>query len=560
MARDADSEKHWVPDLIAGFTTGIANIPDTMATAILAGTNPVYGLYALMVGTPVGAMLTSSQFMSIATTSATALIVLSSLQCFSGEEQIQALFTLTLLVGLFALLAGVLKLGRLMRFVSNSVMIGFMSGVSVVIILSQLGDFSGFSSSYSNKVAQAVDLLLHLNQVDLRTLAIGMLSVVIIFVLNRTRLGTFSMLFAMVLATAATMLFGWDGVQTVADVATIPDSLPLPRLPELSFIPALILPAISIAIVALVQGAGVSKSFANPDGRYPEVSRDFIGTGVANVAASLFQGMPMGGSVGSTALNVNAGAKTRWANVFSGLVVAVVVIFFSRAVSFVVMPAMAALLIVSGVQSIQKGEIREIWYVAWGSKLVMVITFISTLIIPVHQAVFVGVALSILIYFVSASSVVSVVELVRTPEGAYREQDPPQVLPSHEITILQIQGSIFFAAVDRLETMVPTARGSERPVVILRLRGYDTLNSTFINFIQRYVAQLKSAHGKLILVGVNDAVKEQLDRTGVTQEDLGERNIYQETAELFESMHTAEAAASRWLDEKSKDNSAVKTG
>ena len=560
MARDADSEKHWVPDLIAGFTTGIANIPDTMATAILAGTNPVYGLYALMVGTPVGAMLTSSQFMSIATTSATALIVLSSLQCFSGEEQIQALFTLTLLVGLFALLAGVLKLGRLMRFVSNSVMIGFMSGVSVVIILSQLGDFSGFSSSYSNKVAQAVDLLLHLNQVDLRTLAIGMLSVVIIFVLNRTRLGTFSMLFAMVLATAATMLFGWDGVQTVADVATIPDSLPLPRLPELSFIPALILPAISIAIVALVQGAGVSKSFANPDGRYPEVSRDFIGTGVANVAASLFQGMPMGGSVGSTALNVNAGAKTRWANVFSGLVVAVVVIFFSRAVSFVVMPAMAALLIVSGVQSIQKGEIREIWYVAWGSKLVMVITFISTLIIPVHQAVFVGVALSILIYFVSASSVVSVVELVRTPEGAYREQDPPQVLPSHEITILQIQGSIFFAAVDRLETMVPTARGSERPVVILRLRGYDTLNSTFINFIQRYVAQLKSAHGKLILVGVNDAVKEQLDRTGVTQEDLGERNIYQETAELFESMHTAETAASRWLDEKSKDNSAVKTG
>jgi SulP family sulfate permease len=113
----------------------------------------------------------------------------------------------------------------------------------------------------------------------------------------------------------------------------------------------LILPAISIAIVALVQGAGVSKSYANPDGRYPDVSRDFVGTGVANVAASLFQGMPMGGSVGSTALNVNAGAKTRWANVFSGLVVAVVVVLFSRAVSFVVMPAMAALLIVSGVQS-----------------------------------------------------------------------------------------------------------------------------------------------------------------------------------------------------------------
>ena len=188
----------------------------------------------------------------------------------------------------------------------------------------------------------------------------------------------------------------------------------------------------------------------------------------------------------------------------------------------------------------------------------MALTFISTLIMPVHLAVFVGVVLSILIYFVSASSVVSVVELARTPEGAYREQNPPQVLPSHEITILQIQGSIFFAAVDKLENMVPTARGSERPVVILRLRGYDTLNSTFINFIQRYEDQLRSAHGKMILVGVNETVKEQLDRTGVIQEDLGERNIYQETAELFESMHKAEAAASRWLDETKDDSAATK--
>jgi SulP family sulfate permease len=267
--------------------------------------------------------------------------------------------------------------------------------------------------------------------------------------------------------------------------------------------------------------------------------------------------MPMGGSVGSTALNVNAGAKTRWANVFSGLVVAVVVVLFSRAVSFVVMPAMAALLIVSGVQSIQAGEIREVWYVAWGSKLVMAITFISTLIIPVHQAVFVGVVLSILIYFVSASSVVSVVELARTPEGAYREQNPPQVLPSHEVTILQIQGSIFFAAVDKLETMVPTARGSERPVVILRMRGYDTLNSTFINFIQRYVDQLKSVQGTLMLEGVYDTVKEQLDRTGVTQDVLGEENIFTETPELFQSLHRAEAAASRWLDETKEDSAAT---
>ena len=154
--------------------------------------------------------------------------------------------------------------------------------------------------------------------------------------------------------------------------------------------PVLLVDAIALAIIALVQGAGVSKAYPNPDGNYPDSSRDFVGQGAANIGAGLFQGMPIGGSVSTTALNVSSGAKSRWANIFSGLIVVLAVLLFSQAVSMVAMPAMAGLLIVAGFQSIKRERIHDIWVTGWAPRVVMVVTLVLTLAIPLQQAVFLG--------------------------------------------------------------------------------------------------------------------------------------------------------------------------
>ena len=547
MASQAPKSSHWAADLVAGLTAGIANIPDAMASAILAGTNPVYGLYALMTGTPVGALLTSSHFLAVAVTSAMALIVGSTLAEVGSEDQTAALFTLTLLVGVLAILAGLLRLGRLMRFVANSVMVGFLTGVSILIVLSQLGDLTGYQSQYSNKVVKAIDLLLHPTEIQLQTFVIGLLTIAIILLVNRTRLRNFSMLIAMVLASAAVLLLGWEAVQTVGDIAEIPSSLPRPQLPDLSLVASLLLPALSLTIVALVQGAGVSKSYANPDGRYPDVSRDFIGTGAANMVASFFQGMPLGGSVGTSALNVSAGARTRWANFFSGLVIVVVVLLFSSAVSYAAMPAMAALLIVAGLQSIKLGEVQDVWEVGLGPRAIMVVTFAATLIVPVQWAVFIGVVLSALVYFFSAADDVKVIQFVPTESGQFRKGEPPENLASRAVTILQIRGNLFYAAVDKLEALLPSARQAEYPVVILSLYGQDEINSTFINLLERYNQQVEASRGKIMLASVGPHIIEQLDKTEITEEQFGEEDIFAETEILGESVREAYQAAQVWL-------------
>jgi len=290
--------------------------------------------------------------MSVQTTSALSLIVFDVAEVHQGEEGIMALFTLAILTGVFMLIFGLLKLGSLLRFVPHAVMTGFLNGIAVLIILGQLGDFTGYDSLESNKVMQAIDLIFNFREIQIQTLAVGVVTILLILFLNRTRVKQFSFIIALVLASALIPLFDWSGVLQVADVSTLPSTLPRPIIPDLSFIPALIVPAISIAIVGLVQGAGISQSYPNPDGNYPDASGDFVGQGAANIAAGFFRGMPVGGSLSATSLVVSSGARSRMANITAGIVIAITVVIFGSFIEALAMPALAGLLIVIGIQTL----------------------------------------------------------------------------------------------------------------------------------------------------------------------------------------------------------------
>ena len=546
MAENTTSNNNLAQDLIAGLTTGIANIPDALASAILAGANPVYGLYSLIIGMPVGALLGSSQFMQVCTTSALAITTGIALIGRTGETFDQSIFLLAFLVGIFEIIAGLLRFGRLMRFVSNAVMRGFLTGISVLVVLSQVGDFTGYSSEFSNKVVQVIDLAFHLNQIQPQTLFISLLTVAMILAMDRTRLKNFSMLLGIFAASALVLVLSLQSVQQVGDVADIPKGFPLPSLPNWQLLPGLIVPALSIAVIGLVQGAGISKAYPNPDGNYPEVSKDFVGQGAANIAAGLFQGLPVGGSVGSTALNVSAGARTRWANVFSGAIVAGAILMFARAVSLVAIPAMAALLIVAGIQSIRMDEVLDVWDVGLMPRMIMSVTFIATLTLPVQWAVFVGVILSGFVHFIDSAQDIELVEVVATPEGGYREQTPPMELASRSITLLQVYGTLFYATADKLAEKLPSPENAERPVVILRLRNQRSIGSTFIRMLEHYTDQIQARGGKLMLAGINNKVLHQLEITETT-EKIPVEDIFMAKDELGASATDALTAAQVWL-------------
>jgi SulP family sulfate permease len=227
-----------VANLTAGFTTALVTIPDAMATAILAGVSPINGLYSLMVGMPIAALLASSQFMVVATTGAIGVTVNSVLHDVTPDKIMSALVTLTILVGVFQLCLGLLKAGGLVRYVSNAVLVGFMTGIALNVILSQLGDFTGYYSTYSNKVVKAIDLLFHLNEINVQTTIIGFITIGLILGFGRIkRISNFSMMLALIGSSLLVIVLGWTHVEVIADIATIPSGFPRPVLPDLSLIP-----------------------------------------------------------------------------------------------------------------------------------------------------------------------------------------------------------------------------------------------------------------------------------------------------------------------------------
>jgi len=545
------------PDLTAGLVLGMVSVPDALASGVLAGINPLYALYAVMLATPVGAFFASSVFLSVQTTSAMSLVV-ASVPAIAGVNT-RAVFTLAILTGIFMLVAGFLKLGRLMRFVSNSVMVGFMNGVAILIILGQLRDFTGYASDFSNRVVRAIDLLFNLDQVDLPTVAVGLSVVILIVVLEKTRLGQLGMVVAIIAASMLPALFGWDSVARVSDIAVITSGFPKPVLPDFSVALALVVPALSLAAIGLIQGAGVSQAYVNPDGRYPNASRDFIGQGAANVAAGFFRGMPVGGSVSATSLIVNSGARTRLANIFAGVVIAIITLLFSGAVGKLAMPALAGLLIVIGFRTIKPANVMAVWRTGNTQRVVMVITFLLVLMIPLQFAVLAGVALSIVLYTVRQSNRIVVKEWKLKEGKLPLEQAAPSTVLPGAVTVLVPYGSLFYAAAPVFEGKLPSVdEQTSRAVVIVNLRGRTELGSTFMNVIERYAAELVEHGSRLMLAEVEPSVREQLARAGMV-DSVSHRNIFVQTDRVGESVYEAYAAAEDLISQWKLQTGALET-
>ena len=272
---------NFVADAIAGLTFAVVNVPQAMGNAVLATVNPVAGLYTLMIATPVGALFTGSVFMNVSTTGALSVAAGDALAGYSGDQKAAALITLALLIGMFQLLAGLLRLGSLIRFVSQSVMTGFITGIALLIILGAIPDVTGYTSRFNSEILKLADTILNFNQFAPAPFVLGLLTIALIVGLGFTPVRKFSMVLALVVVTllglGITALLGEGLFVTVGEITTIPRSLPRPALPDLFMIPALIVPALAISIIGLVQGAGVSQSYPNPDGKFPDVSRDFTG-------------------------------------------------------------------------------------------------------------------------------------------------------------------------------------------------------------------------------------------------------------------------------------------
>ncbi|MCC6455971.1 MAG: SulP family inorganic anion transporter [Caldilineaceae bacterium] len=535
-------------DIVAGLNSAIGSTPDGMANGILAGVNPVYGLYGSAAGAFVGGFLSSTQLMVITATSAAALAANQTLSSLPpGEQRDSALFTMVILVGLFQVLLGLLGTGRLVRFVSYSVMTGFLTGIAMLMILSQIPTITGYDPAGNNKIAQTINVIANASQINLISLGLAIFTLILVITLPRTRVGNFSSLVAIIAPSILVALFRLESVEIVRDVGEIPPGIPMPFLPSLSHLTTnVITGAFAVAVITLVQAAGVSQSVPNPDGSRRRLSRDFLSQGAANIAAGIFRGLPVGGSLSATALSLSASPRTRWSAIFTGVWMTLIVLVFPSLIAYIAMPALGALLINVGFKTIKPSEVVSIWQTGLPSRLAIIATFTATLFLPIEVAVGIGVVLSAFLYLSESSTDISVVELVKDSSGEIEEQKAPEQLSSNHVTVLDVYGNLFYAGARTLERLLPEPRGAQNPVVILRLRGRTTVGATLVDMLANYARKLQAVNGRLYLTGISRGVYEQIIRTGKLHL-TGPVRVYEATPVRGQSTDEAYADAQTWL-------------
>lgn len=517
----------------------MSSVPDGMASSVLVGVNPVHGLYASFAGPIAGGLTSSTRMMVITTTSAAALAAGSALESVDADQRSDALLLLTLLSGAVMIAAGVLRLGRYVRFVSHSVMIGFLTGISANIAFGQVGVLVGADPDGAIALTQALDVIVHPATVEPASALAGLGGFALLVALGRTRFASAGAVFALVVPTVVVILAGADGVARVDDIGAIPSGLPSPVLPGLDvFTPGLVAGAFAVAAIVLVQGAGVAESTPNSDGSRASTSRDFSAQGAGNVAAAVFGGQPVGGSVGQTALNTAAGGRTRWSVILSGVWMLVILGVFSTVVGFVIMPTLAAILIFAAIKSLAPSEVMTVLRAGRTPQIALFTTFLATITLPVAAAVGIGVALSLLLQINQERVDLRVVRLIPDDNGRLKETTAPNVLHDAEIVVLDVYGSLFYAGARTLQLRLPDPSTASRPAVVLRLRGRTTLGATFFKVIGEYAQRLKSVDGRLYLSGLDERVASRWERDRFPERSASVR-LYRATPTIGESTYAA---------------------
>lgn len=537
-------------DVIAGLVTGLFSIPEGMAYASIGGFNPVTGIYAGVMPGIIGSLFARTVLMVTTLTSAIALTSRSVLKEAGLDPADPAnVAALALVVGVVMLLFGLLRFGSIMNFVSNAVMTGFSTGIALQIVAGVLGDATGYKPQSGNTIGKFIDSLAHIGLWHPAAVAVALGTVAVWAVFHFIKpLESFATLLALVVVTAVVAVAHVD-VETVGDIASIANALPPVTVPNFAAMPELLVGGVAVALVALAQAAGISAAVPNPDGSRTNMNGDFLAQGAANVAGGLFGALPAGGSLSRTGVATSAGAQTRWAGIFAGLWLAVLVLVAGSAAEIIPMPVIGGLILVIGAELVvgRLPDIKLVLRVAPLSAVAMLVTFAATTQLPLHTAIVIGVITSLVLYCAKAAEAAQLVALTPAPDGGWQQVPVPERCAGNDVTVLHYAGVGLFAEVARIDETWPRAEGTTNAVVVLSLRSLpDVPSSVTIKALRRWAGQLAANNGRLIIAGVNPGTAAVLLRGGL-DDLLGADGVVPASDRIFGALDVAVERGRAWV-------------
>jgi SulP family sulfate permease len=516
-----------------------------MAYALIAGLPVQYGLYASIVPTIIGCLWGSSAHLITGPTTAISLVVFSSLQDLAplnSAAYLQLVFFMAMIVGGIQIVMGIARLGALLNFVSHAVLLGFTAGAAVLIGFKQIPGLLGLNIEKSSIFLESLfSIFTHLGQTHFTTLLLGLLTIVVIVAVKKNRPSWPGTLIAMILVGILVTIFDLDA-RGVAVVGAIPPSLPPfhnPGYGAIMKIDQLAPGALAIAILGLVEAVSIAKAIAGQTHQRLNVNQEFIGQGLSNIAASFFSGYPVSGSFTRSAVNFQSGGKTPMSGIISGVTVALTVVLAAPLAAKLPLSSLAGVLIVVAIDMVRKNDIIRSIRATRSDAAALVVTFLSTLLLNIEFAVYVGVLLSIGLHLAKTSHprIYSMIPDLQT--GKMKGSTYGQTCC--QMDIVQIEGSIFFGSVAYVQEDLER-RLRHHPYttnLLIRMHHVNTLDASGIHVLEILFEEVRDRGGGLYFSGINHGVFEVIKNSGFLKE-VGQTHLRSTTgAAIRQAMRDA---------------------
>ncbi|MBD2847387.1 STAS domain-containing protein [Paenibacillus sp. IB182496] len=520
-------------DVVAGSVVGIIAIPLGMAFAIASGVRPEYGLYTTIIAGILISLCGGSRFQIGGPTGAFIPVLFAVVMHYGYENLLIA----GMLAGLMLIVMSLLKLGMLVRYIPKPVIIGFTTGIAVLIFSGQIGNFLGLEGVERHEyfAHNMHELWLRIDSVNGYSVVVALLSLTVLLVLPRLLPRVPASIAALIVSTAATTLFFRGEVATIGSVfGTIPGTLPHVQLPELSWerIVPMLQPAFVIALLGAIESLLSAVVADGMSGKRHDSNRELLGQGIANLAAPLFGGIPATGAIARTAANIRNGAVSPVSGMVHGVAVLLVLLLFAPYASSIPLAGMAPILMLVAWNMSERKAFMHVLKTKTGDSLVLVVTFLLTVFVDLPTAVEMGLLLALLLFVKRIGGMLSVKKMLPEPiSGRVRAHRVESRRDCPQVQILTIEGPLFFGTSHLFEQRMAELRLAG--IVLLRMGGVPLMDVTGEANLAELADAVKQSGGALLVSGIRSQPLEMLKQTGLYGR-IGKAQFYNRTGEAID--------------------------
>lgn len=549
----------WKDDFIAGITGTIIVIPQAVAFAMIAGLPPVYGFYTAMITPIIAAIFGSSYHLISGPTTTGSIVSFAVISKFiTPESDLEAFISLAILLsfmtGVIKLLMGVAKMGKLVNFVSYSVVIGFSAGAGILIGFKQLKHVFGIDVPQGSSFYEiSAYIISHIEDTNIYVLIVAIGTLLLAILIKKIKyISRLNMLLAMILGSLLALFLGrfTQGIETIGHV---PSNLPPFKIPDFNFenMRMLTSGAITLALIGLVEAVSISRVIALQSQQKLNNNQEFISQGLSNIVSSFFSSYISSGSFSRSGVNYQAGAKTPLSAIISAIGLVIVVLFFATYASYLAKPAMGGIILLVGYNLINFHHIKQIIKSSKREFVVLGLTLLGTLFLELDIALFLGILISLFFYLEKTSNP-NIAVFGKNYQDKFiniiRDETSKEC---PQLKMIRVDGSIYFGAVEGISNYFSDLyKDNKQQHLLILSNGINFIDVAGAEWLTQEVLKWQKRGGGIYFVGLK-LISQDILQNGGFLEKIGEENF-------FKDKNTAVSTIFKKLDKNICQNCDIK--